>query len=94
MRAPRDRSSLFSRVRRDEGGHLDGLRVMHDHALHELDVGVGSLRKRRRWWRAEAFCWACQARRAQRLELCSAAGRCAHVERRRNKRRRQSMRSK
>ena len=27
-------------VRGDEGGHLDGLGVVHDHALHEVDVGV------------------------------------------------------
>jgi hypothetical protein len=26
-------------VRGDEGGHFDGLLVVHDHALHELAVG-------------------------------------------------------
>jgi hypothetical protein len=44
MRAPRVRISRILRMGLDQRGHLDGLRMMHDHALHELDVCVRILR--------------------------------------------------
>ena len=40
MRAPRRLEVFVRGVRWDPGGHDDGLRVMHDHALHEVDVGL------------------------------------------------------
>ena len=38
MRAPNKRSSLFVVCESISAGHFNGLCVMHDHALHELNI--------------------------------------------------------
>ena len=61
IRAPSDLSILVLRMRRNQRRHLHRLRMMHDHALHELDVRVRPSRQRSLASMAAASCSAAPA---------------------------------